>query len=197
MQDSDEDELDENNKINPNDKICMDIIERIKFIFDILRKNKDRSVNNLAVYIDNFFHKRKIDIRVNIKALKENIKENEEINMQRNKEIKDTLEDLKYKIKGYSAKKERILNNINEPEKLEGKKLIFNEEVNKEEEKDNMIIENEDDMKENNEEEKKEEEIKEKENKDVEIKDEEIKEEEKKEEKIIGKKRLRKVKDEK
>ena len=104
MQDSEEDELDENNKINPNDKICMDIIERIKFIFDILRKNKDRSVNNLAVYIDNFFHKRKIDIRVNIKALKENIKENEEINMQRNKEIKDTLEDLKYKIKGYSKR---------------------------------------------------------------------------------------------
>ena len=106
MQDSDEDELEENNKDNVNDKICMNIIERIKFIFDILRKNNERSVYNLAVYIDNFLHKRKIDIRVNIKELKENIKENEEINMQRNKLIKDTLEDLKYKIKGYSAKKE-------------------------------------------------------------------------------------------
>ena len=191
MQDSDEDELEGNIRDNPNDKICMNIIERIKLIFDILRKNNERSVNNLAVYIDNFFHKRKIDIRANIKVLKENIKENEEINIQRNKEIKETLEDLKYKIKGYSAKKERILNN--ELEKIEGKKLIFDEEVNKEEEKENMIIENEDNLKVNNEpeenkkdEQKKAEEIIEEKNEEkkvVEIK-EEIKDD-KKEEKII------------
>ena len=158
MQDSDEDELEENSRDNANDKICMNIIERIKYIFDILRKNKERSVYNLAVYIDNFFHKRKIDIRVDLKLLKENIKENEEINIQRNKLIKDTLEDLKFKIKGYSAKKERIMNN--EMEKLEGKKLIFNDEVNKEEEKDNMIIENEENLKDNNEREENQEDLK-------------------------------------
>ena len=116
MQDSDEDELEENSRDKANDKICMNIIERIKYIFDILRKNNERSVYNLAVCIDNFFHKRKIDISVDLKLLKEN----EEINIQRNKLIKDTLEDLKFKIKGYSAKKERIMNN--EMEKLEGKK---------------------------------------------------------------------------
>ena len=183
MQDSDEDELEENSRDNANDKICMNIIERIKYIFDILRKNKERSVYNLAVYIDNFFHKRKIDIRVDLKLLKENIKENEEINIQRNKLIKDTLEDLKFKIKGYSAKKERIMNN--EMEKLEGKKLIFNDEVNKEEEKDNMIIENEENLKDNNEQEKNKEDIKKEEKKE----ERQEEKEEKKEEKIKGKKR--------
>ena len=100
LQDTDEDEYEENKKKNINEKKCMKIIERIKFLFDFLKKNYDRSVNNLAVYIDNFFRKRRIDIRADIKNLKENIRENEELNIQRNKEIKDTLEDLKFQIKG-------------------------------------------------------------------------------------------------
>ena len=33
-------------------------------------------------------------------------KENEALHSKRNKDIKDTLEELKYKLKGYSAKKE-------------------------------------------------------------------------------------------
>lgn len=132
LQDTDEDEYEENKKKNINEKKCMKIIERIKFLFDFLKKNYDRSVNNLAVYIDNFFHKRRIDIRADIKNLKENIRENEELNIQRNKEIKDTLEDLKFQIKGYSAKKERMMNI--EAEKIEGKKLIFIDEVQQNEE---------------------------------------------------------------
>ena len=54
------------------------------------------------------------------------------LNIQRNKEIKDTLEDLKFQIKGYSAKKERMMNI--EAEKIEGKKLIFIDEVQQNEE---------------------------------------------------------------
>ena len=186
----DEDDFEENNINNPYEKRCMEIIERIKFLFDILRKSFDRSVNNLAVYIDKFFRKRKIDIRVDIKVLKENIKENEEINIQRNKEIKDTLEDLKFKIKGYSAKKERMINNLNEIEKIEGKKLLFDEENDKEEKKENMSIEKEIENKNNNEnnisqekEEKEEDEVEEEEDKN-------------KQRKIIGIKRLRKGKSE-
>ena len=154
----------------------MAIIERIKYIFDFLRKNHDKSVNNLAVYIDNFFHKRKIDIRVDIKSLKENIKENEELNVQRNKDIKDTLEEIKFQIKGYSAKKERMMNK-NEFENIEGKKLEFNDE-NEEDINKDMVIE---------------EEIEKKSNEKEEIKEEEIKNviNEEKEEKIIGRKRLR------
>ena len=44
--------------------------------------------------------KRKIDIRADLKDVKENIKENENLNIQRNKDIKETLEELKFKIKG-------------------------------------------------------------------------------------------------
>ena len=90
LQETDEDEQEGIRKENINEKKCLKIIERIKFIFDFLKKNYDKSVNNLAVNIDNFFHKRKIDIRADIKNLKENIRENEELNIQRNKEIKDT-----------------------------------------------------------------------------------------------------------
>ena len=135
LQKMDEDEIEGKNMNKSYEKKCMKIIERIKFIFDFLKKNYDKSVNNLAVIIDNFFHKRKIDIRADIKNLKENIKENEEWNIQRNKIIKNTLEDLKFQIKGYSAKKERMMNNINALDKIEGKKLIFDEEIKQEEEK--------------------------------------------------------------
>ena len=74
----------------------MKIIEKIKFLFDFLKNNHHRSVNNLAVIIDNFFIKRKIDIRADIKFVRENVKENEDIILQRNKVIKETLEELKY-----------------------------------------------------------------------------------------------------
>ena len=181
LQETDEDEYEEDKKKNINEKKCMKIIERIKFLFDFLRKIHDRSVNNLAVSIDNFFHKRKIDIRADIKLLKENIKENEEINIQRNKEIKDTLEELKFQIKGYSAKKERMKSI--EAEKIEGKKLIFDDDIQQNEDKKDMEINKEEKIIENknieNEEKKVEEKIEVKENK---------------EEKIIGKKRLRKEK---
>ena len=73
LQETEEDEPEGIKKENINEKKCMKIIERIKFIFDFLKKNYDKSVNNLAVIIDNFFHKRKIDIRADIKNLKENI----------------------------------------------------------------------------------------------------------------------------
>ena len=135
LQKMDEDEIEEKNMNKSYEKKCMKIIERIKFIFDFLRKNNEKSIQYLAVKIDNFFHKRKIDIRADIRNLKENIKENEELNIQRNKIIKDTLEDLKFQIKGYSAKKERMMNNINALDKIEGKKLIFDEEIKQEEEK--------------------------------------------------------------
>ena len=57
LQETDEDEQEGIKKENINEKKCMKIIERIKFIFDFLKKNYDKSVNNLAVNIDNFFHK--------------------------------------------------------------------------------------------------------------------------------------------
>ena len=135
-QDSDEDSFDEEKVNNIYDKKCLKIIERIKFLFDFLKKNYDKSVHNLAVRIDNFFMKRKIDIRADLKDVKENIKENENLNIQRNKDIKETLEELKFKIKGYSAKKERKLKEI---ENLEGKKLEFKDELSKDIDKKEII----------------------------------------------------------
>ena len=135
-QDSDEDSFDEDKVNNIYDKKCLKIIERIKFLFDFLKKNYDKSVHNLAVRIDNFFMKRKIDIRADLKDVKENIKENENLNIQRNKDIKETLEELKFKIKGYSAKKERKLKVI---ENLEGKKLEFKDELSKDIDKKEII----------------------------------------------------------
>ena len=108
---------------------CRKIIERLKFIFDKVRNIHERSVNNLAVYIDKFLAKRKIDIRADMKAVERKIKENESLNAQRNKDIKDTLDDLKYKIKGYSAKKEKK-NSENEKNEIKGRKIIFEDNEN-------------------------------------------------------------------
>ena len=103
----DEDSKTEFSSIDKNKKKCVKIIERLKFIFDQFRNNYDRSVNNLAVSIDKFLLKRKLDIRADLKVVHNKIKENESLNAQRNKEIKDTIEDLKYRLKGYSAQKEK------------------------------------------------------------------------------------------
>ena len=125
---SDYEELkdDKNSEINKNKKKCMRIIERLKFIFDQIRNNHKRSVNNLAIYIDKFLLKRKIDIRADLKAVTNRIKENESLNALRNKDIRNTLDDLKYKIKGYSAKKEKN-NNENETFEIKGRRINFDE----------------------------------------------------------------------
>lgn len=123
-----EDEASSNDfgEINKNKKKCMKIVERLKFIFDQFRNNYDRSVKNLAFSIDKFLLKRKIDIRADLKSVANKIKENESLNAQRNKEIKDTLEELKYKIKGYSAKKDKnILFEEENKIKIKGKKINF------------------------------------------------------------------------
>jgi hypothetical protein len=123
-----EDEISPNysDNIGKNKKKCMKIIERLKFIFDQFRNNYDRTIKNLAVSIDKFLVKRKIDIRADFKSVTNKIKENESLNAQRNKDIKNTLEELKYQIKGYSAKKEQN-NIIFEENKIKGKKINFDE----------------------------------------------------------------------
>ena len=128
--------------------------------------------------------KRKIDIRADLKDVKENIKENENLNIQRNKDIKETLEELKFKIKGYSAKKERKLKEI---ENLEGKKLEFKDELSKDIDKKEII-----NLDENVEENNIEPEVKEKEKED---KKEILKSEEKEDKKEI--KNIKDNKDEK
>lgn len=95
-----------NNNVDENKKKCIEIIERLKFIFDKFRNSYDNSLKNMAISIDKYSMKRKIDIRANFKLVTKNIKENEALYSKRNKDIKDTLEELKYKLKGYSAKKE-------------------------------------------------------------------------------------------
>ena len=132
----DEDSKNEFSSINKNKKKCVKIIERLKFIFDQFRNNYDRSVNNLAVSIDKFLSKRKLDIRADLKVVHNKIKENDSLNSQRNKEIKDTLEELKYKIQGYSAKKEKEKDKLNDEIKIKGRKINFDDEEN------NYILEN-------------------------------------------------------
>ena len=122
-------ETNDESLINKSKIKCRKIIERLKFIFDKVRNIHERSVNNLAVYIDKFLAKRKIDIRADMKAVERKIKENESLNAQRNKDIKDTLDDLKYKIKGYSAKKEKK-NFENEKTEIKGRKIIFEDNEN-------------------------------------------------------------------
>ena len=117
-------ETNDESLINKSKIKCRKIIERLKFIFDKVRNIHERSVNNLAVLIDKFLAKRKIDIRADMKAVERKIKENESLNAQRNKDIKDTLDDLKYKIKGYSAKKEKK-NFENEKTEIKGRKIII------------------------------------------------------------------------
>ena len=95
-----------NNNVEENKKKCIEIIERLKFIFDQFRNSYDNNLKNLAMSIDKYSMKRKIDIRADFKLVTKNIKENEALLSQRNKDIKLTLEELKYKLKGYSAKKE-------------------------------------------------------------------------------------------
>ena len=97
-----------NNNVDENKKKCIEIIERLKFIFDKFRNCYDNSLKNMAISIDKYSMKRKIDIRADFKLVTKNIKENEALHSKRNKDIKDTLEELKYKLKGYSAKKESI-----------------------------------------------------------------------------------------
>ena len=97
-----------NNNVDENKKKCIEIIERLKFIFDKFRNSYDNSLKNMAISIDKYSMKRKIDIRADFKLVTKNIKENEALHSKRNKDIKDTLEELKYKLKGYSAKKESI-----------------------------------------------------------------------------------------
>ena len=173
----DEDSKNDFSCINKNKKRCVKIIERLKFIFDQFRNNYDRSVNNLAVSIDKFLLKRKLDIRADLKVVHKKIKENELLNTQRNKEIKDTLEDLKYKIKGYSAKKEK--NAFNEDFNIIGRKIDFEEDAKK--------LEIEKEMYKNEEKEKEEQKEKEEENDNNIINEEKQNEEEK----ITGKKRIR------
>ena len=117
----------DNNKIK-----TVEIIERLKFIFDQFRNCYDKSVKSLAISIDKYSLKRKIDIREDLKLVTKTIKENETLHAQRNKDIKDTLEELKYKIKGYSSKKERKIEVIKlaEENKFKGKKLIFEDQSN-------------------------------------------------------------------
>ena len=173
----DEDSKNDFSCINKNKKRCVKIIERLKFIFDQFRNNYDRSVNNLAVSIDKFLLKRKLDIRADLKVVHKKIKENELLNTQRNKEIKDTLEDLKYKIKGYSSKKEK--NTFNEDFNIKGRKIDFEEDAKK--------LEIEKEMYKNEEKEKEEQKEKEEENDNNIINEEKQNEEEK----ITGKKRIR------
>ena len=175
---------------------CRKIIERLKFIFDKVRNIHERSVNNLAVYIDKFLAKRKIDIRADMKAVERKIKENESLNAQRNKDIKDTLDDLKYKIKGYSAKKEKK-NSENEKNEIKGRKIIFEDNENEK----NGIFEDKTKEKEKVKEKAKKEDVQVqnersgvKENKNENNIIEEKSNEEVKEEKITGKKRLREKK---
>ena len=189
-------ETNDESLINKGKIKCRKIIESLKFIFDKVRNIHERSVNNLAVYIDKFLAKRKIDIRADIKAVERKIKENESLNAQRNKDIKDTLDDLKYKIKGYSAKKEKK-NIENEKNEIKGRKIIFEDNENDK----NDIFEDK-----KTEKEKVKEKVK-KEDEQIQNERSEVKEninennvieeksnEEVKEEKITGKKRLREKK---
>ena len=130
---------DNGNEKDKNKKKCVRIIERLKFIFDQFRNNYDKNVKNLAISIDKYAMKRKIDIRVDIKLVTKKIKENVTLNAQRNKDIKNTLEEIKYKIKGYSAKKEikEEIILLNEENKIKGRKIDFNEEIK---DKDNHIL---------------------------------------------------------
>ena len=61
-----------NKKIILNDEVkeFLTIMEKENFDNKLIKKNYEKSVKNLEVIIDNFFNKRKIDIRADIKNKK-------------------------------------------------------------------------------------------------------------------------------
>ena len=71
-----------------------------------------------------------MDIRADLKAVNNKIKENVCLNTQRKKNKKYSFDDIKYKIKGYSIKKDKN-NNENEIYEKKGRKIIFNDNEEK------------------------------------------------------------------
>ena len=79
-------------------KKCVEILERLKFIYSELINNFNDNVKNLTHYIENFFIIRKIDLENDIKIDYTFEKKNKKF-MTPKKEIKNSLKQINFKKK--------------------------------------------------------------------------------------------------
>ena len=77
-------------------KKCVEILERLKFIYSELINNFNDNVKNLTHYIENFFIIRKIDLENDIKIDYTFGKKNKKF-MTTKKEIKNSLKQINFK----------------------------------------------------------------------------------------------------
>lgn len=116
-------------------KKCVEILERLKFIYSELINNFNDNAKNLTHYIENFFIIRKIDLENDIKIDYTFEKKNKKF-MTPKKEIKSSLKQIKFK------KKINSLNDSSarktQDKTIDGKSsiysLILNKEINKKKE---------------------------------------------------------------
>jgi hypothetical protein len=122
-------------KENINIKNITKIIEKLKIIFDEIKNNPEQNIKNIVIYIDNLCQERKINIKLNLEDIIKNLKENELMSEQKNKEIQNYKNVLTIEKSSLNFINEDFKNQNNEFEQLE--KKIKENEKNKEKNKKN------------------------------------------------------------
>jgi hypothetical protein len=122
-------------KENINIKNITKIIEKIKIIFDEIKNNPEQNIKNIVIYIDNLCQERKINIKLNLEDIIKNLKENELMSEQKNKEIQNYKNVLTIEKSSLNFINEDFKNQNNEFEQLE--KIIKENEKNEENNKKN------------------------------------------------------------
>ena len=122
-------------KENINIKNITKIIEKLKIIFDEIKNNPEQNIKNIVIYIDNLCQERKINIKLNLEDIIKNLKENELMSEQKNKEIQNYKNVLTIEKSSLNFINEDFKNQNNEFEQLE--KIIKENEKNEENNKKN------------------------------------------------------------
>ena len=121
-----EKDLQEKINFNKQKSININIIEKIKVIFDEFKNNPNENIQNILVYIDNLFQNIRINIKLDFNDITNTTKINESIIEKINKDIQKIQNELQ-------IEKNNSLNIINK----ENKKIELGVKILKENENEN------------------------------------------------------------